>query len=301
MAHHLDDADSEAYDPSYDHPPQQSPLAQYHSPPPPQQQVYAQQAQLEGHHSTTYDFTPGLAQPERQAPGGDHEEYRSQGYTPQSTPSGSPYASPARSTASSASSAHVTPSAGYYHQQQQQQQASPTSSAYQQTTNASQYVTPEYLALLQAQAQSQARYHTAQQPGQYAEIPQVQAGHGHHHHHHEEEEGGQALDAPDRDLSAELHASVSSSSSSKSGSPSTQGHHHHGAHKHYDQKPLPGGGGGRGGEYPQLNHTPGAKWIKHLTRSRLDTFTGGHYSDVNLSSVLFERRESGSEWVKLRV
>ena len=54
-------------------------------------------------------------------------------------------------------------------------------------------------------------------------------------------------------------------------------------------------------EYDELNYGTGAKWIKHLTKNRLDTFTGGHFSDVNLSSVLFTHRLSDAEHVKLEV
>ncbi|EJD05282.1 glycoside hydrolase family 38 protein [Fomitiporia mediterranea MF3/22] len=53
--------------------------------------------------------------------------------------------------------------------------------------------------------------------------------------------------------------------------------------------------------YPELNLGPGAKWIKNLTKDRLSQFTGGHFSDVNLSSVLFTHRLDGSENVKLQV
>lgn len=53
--------------------------------------------------------------------------------------------------------------------------------------------------------------------------------------------------------------------------------------------------------YPDLNYTSGAKWIKHLTKGRLDTFTGGHFADVNLSSVLFTHRVDNSQHVKLQV
>lgn len=53
--------------------------------------------------------------------------------------------------------------------------------------------------------------------------------------------------------------------------------------------------------YPELNPGSGAKWIKHLTRDRLSTFNGGHFSDVNLSSVLFTHRLDGPEFVKLQV
>lgn len=54
-------------------------------------------------------------------------------------------------------------------------------------------------------------------------------------------------------------------------------------------------------EYPALNYTPGNKWIKKLTKDRLNTFVGGHFSDVNLSSMLFTHRLSDSNHVKLQV
>ncbi|KAF8064431.1 glycoside hydrolase family 38 protein [Lyophyllum atratum] len=53
--------------------------------------------------------------------------------------------------------------------------------------------------------------------------------------------------------------------------------------------------------YPELNHSAGSKWIKNLTKDRLGNFTGGHYSDVNLSSVLFTHRVDNAEHVKLQV
>ena len=53
--------------------------------------------------------------------------------------------------------------------------------------------------------------------------------------------------------------------------------------------------------YPQLNYNPGQKWIKNLTKDRLSTFNGGHYSDVNLSSILFLHRLDAPEYVKLKV
>ncbi|TFK38533.1 glycoside hydrolase family 38 protein [Crucibulum laeve] len=53
--------------------------------------------------------------------------------------------------------------------------------------------------------------------------------------------------------------------------------------------------------YPELNYSAGAKWIKNLTKDRLGTFNGGHYSDVNLSSVLFTHRVDNSENIKLKV
>lgn len=53
--------------------------------------------------------------------------------------------------------------------------------------------------------------------------------------------------------------------------------------------------------YPELNSGSGAKWIKHLTKDRLGTFNGGHFADVNLSSVLFTHRLDGPEFVQLQV
>ncbi|KAK7035350.1 Glycoside hydrolase, 38 vacuolar alpha mannosidase [Paramarasmius palmivorus] len=53
--------------------------------------------------------------------------------------------------------------------------------------------------------------------------------------------------------------------------------------------------------YPELNYAPGAKWIKNLTRDRLNNFNGGHYADVNLASVLFTHRIDNAEHVKLQV
>ncbi|KAI5117584.1 hypothetical protein M0805_004579 [Coniferiporia weirii] len=53
--------------------------------------------------------------------------------------------------------------------------------------------------------------------------------------------------------------------------------------------------------YPVLNPGPGAKWIKSLTQARLSQFTGGHFSDVNLSSVLFSHRLDGPGNVQLQV
>ncbi|KAH9970022.1 glycosyl hydrolases family 38 N-terminal domain-containing protein [Lactifluus volemus] len=53
-----------------------------------------------------------------------------------------------------------------------------------------------------------------------------------------------------------------------------------------------GGHGHNISDYPQLrvNHSPGAKWMKSLTNDRTGNFTGGHFSDINLSSVLFTHR-----------
>ncbi|KAF7337346.1 Glycoside hydrolase family 38 protein [Mycena sanguinolenta] len=53
--------------------------------------------------------------------------------------------------------------------------------------------------------------------------------------------------------------------------------------------------------YPTLNPSSGAKWIKSLTQSRLGQFNGGHFGDVNLGSVLYERKEDGEKYVKLEV
>ncbi|TCD63848.1 Glycoside hydrolase, 38 vacuolar alpha mannosidase [Steccherinum ochraceum] len=53
--------------------------------------------------------------------------------------------------------------------------------------------------------------------------------------------------------------------------------------------------------YDDQNYGTGAKWIKHLTKNRLDTFTGGHFADVNLSSVLFTHRLSDDQHVRLEV
>lgn len=66
------------------------------------------------------------------------------------------------------------------------------------------------------------------------------------------------------------------------------GHHHHN-----HNAPLP--------DYPNLNYGPGNKWIKDLTKNRLGTFVGGHFSDVNLSSMLFVHRVDDTHHVKLSV
>ncbi len=58
---------------------------------------------------------------------------------------------------------------------------------------------------------------------------------------------------------------------------------------------------GHDDSYPELNYNPGAKWIKDLTRNRLNNFHGGHYSDINLSSVLFTHRLDGPDVVSLHV
>lgn len=54
-------------------------------------------------------------------------------------------------------------------------------------------------------------------------------------------------------------------------------------------------------DYPNLNYGPGNKWIKDLTKNRLGTFNGGHFSDVNLSSMLFIHRVDDEHHVKLEV
>ena len=53
--------------------------------------------------------------------------------------------------------------------------------------------------------------------------------------------------------------------------------------------------------YPELNRSAGSKWIKNLTHDRLSQFTGGHYADINLSSVLFTHRIDDESHVKLQV
>jgi alpha-mannosidase len=63
-------------------------------------------------------------------------------------------------------------------------------------------------------------------------------------------------------------------------------------HNHGPQESTP---------YAELNHGAGAKWIKNLTRDRLNTFNGGHFAGVNLSSILFTHRIDNSESVKLKV
>ncbi|OJA11445.1 hypothetical protein AZE42_08843 [Rhizopogon vesiculosus] len=53
--------------------------------------------------------------------------------------------------------------------------------------------------------------------------------------------------------------------------------------------------------YPELNYGSGAKWIKSLTQNRLSTFLGGHFDDVNLSSVLYTHRADDANLVDLQV
>ncbi|KAI0270408.1 alpha-mannosidase [Gloeopeniophorella convolvens] len=52
-------------------------------------------------------------------------------------------------------------------------------------------------------------------------------------------------------------------------------------------------------DYPEHNYSPGAKWIKNLTKDRIGIFSGGHFADVNLSSVLFTHRLDDSEHIQL--
>ena len=52
-------------------------------------------------------------------------------------------------------------------------------------------------------------------------------------------------------------------------------------------------------DYPEHNFSPGAKWIKRLTTDRTGNFTGGHFADVNLSSVLFTHRLDDSKYVQI--
>jgi hypothetical protein len=53
-------------------------------------------------------------------------------------------------------------------------------------------------------------------------------------------------------------------------------------------------------DYPQLNFSPGAKWIKNLTNDRTGNFSGGHYQDVNLSSVLYTHRLDDVDHIQLQ-
>ncbi|KAJ3503870.1 hypothetical protein NLJ89_g8237 [Agrocybe chaxingu] len=59
--------------------------------------------------------------------------------------------------------------------------------------------------------------------------------------------------------------------------------------------------GSSSSSYPELNYGAGAKWIKNLTKDRLGNFNGGHYSDINLGSVLFTHRIDNTEHVQLKV
>jgi alpha-mannosidase len=53
--------------------------------------------------------------------------------------------------------------------------------------------------------------------------------------------------------------------------------------------------------YPEMGTGPGAKWIKSLTNDRAGQFTGGRYSDLNLSAVLFTERLEDKKHVELKV
>lgn len=55
-----------------------------------------------------------------------------------------------------------------------------------------------------------------------------------------------------------------------------------------------------GSHYDQQNYTPGAKWIKDLTKNRLGTFEGGHFSSVNLSSVMYDQRVDDEKLIELK-
>lgn len=77
---------------------------------------------------------------------------------------------------------------------------------------------------------------------------------------------------------------------------STMGGGHHG-HTHGPPPPRPQGSS----HYDQHNFAPGAKWIKDLTKNRLGTFEGGHFSDVNLSSVLYSERVDDRKLIELMV
>ncbi|KAI0249693.1 hypothetical protein BJV78DRAFT_1078265, partial [Lactifluus subvellereus] len=52
--------------------------------------------------------------------------------------------------------------------------------------------------------------------------------------------------------------------------------------------------------YPERNCSPGAKQIKGLTRDRTGNFARCHFSDVNLSSVLFTRRLDDPKLIELQ-
>jgi hypothetical protein len=53
-------------------------------------------------------------------------------------------------------------------------------------------------------------------------------------------------------------------------------------------------------DYPELNFSPGAKWIKSLTTDRTANFSGGHYADFNLSSVLYTHRLDDGDHIQLQ-
>ncbi|KAH6912224.1 alpha-mannosidase [Coprinopsis sp. MPI-PUGE-AT-0042] len=69
-------------------------------------------------------------------------------------------------------------------------------------------------------------------------------------------------------------------------------------HHHSRGKNVPSAAAG---DYAEQNYGPGAKWVKNLTRDRLNNFTGGHFGDVNLSSVMFSQRQDSTDFVKLKV
>ncbi|KAF9516132.1 glycoside hydrolase family 38 protein [Hydnum rufescens UP504] len=91
--------------------------------------------------------------------------------------------------------------------------------------------------------------------------------------------------------------------------------HEHSHHRQFSKAYTPFGNKGdsnsnNGGDderpanpraYPTLNFGPGNKWVKNLTRDRLNTFQGGRYSDINLSSTLYTQRTDSSEYIKLKV
>lgn len=53
--------------------------------------------------------------------------------------------------------------------------------------------------------------------------------------------------------------------------------------------------------YPELGFGPGNKWIKSLTNDRAGQFTGGRYSNLNLSAVMFNERLDDKKHVELKV
>jgi len=70
-----------------------------------------------------------------------------------------------------------------------------------------------------------------------------------------------------------------------------QPHHQHQCHHSHSHT----------SDYPELNYSPGNKWVKSLTQGRLNSMTGGHFADVNLTSVLFLERLDDTTHVTLRV
>ena len=57
----------------------------------------------------------------------------------------------------------------------------------------------------------------------------------------------------------------------------------------------------RASEYPVTNYGAGAKWVKNLTQDRINQFTGGHFSDVNLSKALYSERLDDDKHVILEL